>query len=398
MFRQLAQSFTPQERILEVPPEQLSRWLEQAWASASQIPPIPGFGPATPDLDNPGIVVALGAPSATAAFPALPVALGPLPGVTLTWHHLMYAYIIENTGAYEVFWEVLRRLISGDTLGRLNTASQQWARTTEELFFRDPPHFSTNTPWSFLRPDYRVARRNAYWRMFGMDLSHPLPGAPGEQPWKQNIGGVNLTFRQSWSEFLRQVWLGFENRGNSSGPNATDSGFVAQVAQSLADMLRLRRLNGVLAREEFSAVVTMSWFHLTLSTNTSILIDLGCTAGTPADRLAKVAQRVGMTSAPRSRELFDLAERVSTILRGIEIGLFSTPSGASALFSNVNTLLRDEMNNIVDLWQSATGERLKERPTGTVLGGPPAPAQPIRVPSTEPLRPSVPAGVNGSRG
>jgi hypothetical protein len=39
-----------------------------------------------------------------------------------------------------------------------------------ELFFRDPPLYSITGVTSEMRPHARVARRNAYWRMFGFDL------------------------------------------------------------------------------------------------------------------------------------------------------------------------------------------------------------------------------------
>jgi hypothetical protein len=41
------------------------------------------------------------------------------------------------------------------------------------------------------------------------------------------------------------------------------------------------------------------------------------------------------------------------------------------------------MNRIIDLWQSATGERVKDRPAGNIIA--PVPAQPMRIPGTQPL-------------
>jgi hypothetical protein len=46
---------------------------------------------------------------------------------------------------------------------------------------------------------------------------------------------------------------------------------------------------------------------MTLESNTPIVIDLKAEATNPADRLGKIAHRVGMTSAPRARELFELS-------------------------------------------------------------------------------------------
>jgi hypothetical protein len=47
------------------------------------------------------------------------------------------------------------------------------------------------------------------------------------------------------------------------------------------------------------------------------------------------------------------------------------------------------MNNIINNWQSATGERVKDRPPGTVAAA--RPAQPLRVPSPGPVAPVAPA-------
>ena len=75
-----------------------------------------------------------------------------------------------------------------------------------------------------------------------------------------------------------------------------------------------------------------------------------------------------MTPAARSRELFDLAEPMSTLLRGIELGLFDTEKTQAALFAE-NTRTAADMVLVINNWQSATGERVKERPTGTVVTG-----------------------------
>ena len=155
----------------------------------------------------------------------------------------------------------------------------------------------------------------------------------------------------------------------------------AFLCRSLRDMMTMRRRGGQLAREEFVHVTTMSWFHLTLETTSTqqdmpIVRDLKAEATNPADRLAKIAERVGMTIAPRARELFELADLMSALLRAIEVGLFDTGPDAETLYLPIigNEALVRDMNRIIDLWQSATGERVKDRPAGQ-------PAQPVRLPT-----------------
>ncbi|WP_328475144.1 hypothetical protein OHA21_17690 [Actinoplanes sp. NBC_00393] len=406
--------------LFRVHPTQLSYWLDEVWATARRTPPIPGRDPNSvfSFLDD-TVLDALDLPTQPSSLFLQPSGLStddplewtgepgpdPLNCPPRLWHHLAYAYLIESTGIVEIFTEVVRRLVTGETLGTLKPESIAWVRATEQLFFREPPPFAIHGVLSTVRPSDRTNRRNAYWRMFGMDLAHPVPptwAQPGPfADWKAHTGPVNEDFRPKWTEFLRQVWLGVENERNNSGPNTADPSFIALLAVALRDMLRNRRRGGALAREEFAYVAMASWFHLTVSDDTQLVQDLQAQASSPGDRLASIAQRVGMSPALRARELFDLAEPMSTVLRGIEAGLFDTPASAETLF-RTGTKLATDMVNLINNWQSATGERVKERPTGTVAV---AGAQPLRVPVPGNTTPSavrtaeaVPATVNGNRG
>lgn len=402
MFLSLAKLFDDaggsREQVLEIHPIQLSRWLDEAWAGAALVPELPVGTPSTssPFLGDDAIIGAHDLPAQPPPpFLLLPsgitvpdpdswtTELGPprAGSIGLLWHHLAYAYLIESTGAFEVFAEVVRRLVLGETLGTISIEGSKWLRATEELFFRDPPLFSISGVVSEARPHARVNRRNAYWRMFGLDLPHqlgsPRDAAGGQQDWKAHVGlGVNTDFRARWAELLRQVWLGIENFSNTSGSNPTDASYVSFLCQAIQEMFNNRRRGGLLAREEFVYVTVLSWFHLTLQTDTPIVKDLKAEATSPADRLSIIAQRVGMAPAARSRELFELSELMSSVLRAIELGSFDDPTAASTLFDTSSTP-GVEMRDLINLWQSATGERVKDRPTGTGS----AAAQPLRIPS-----------------
>jgi hypothetical protein len=405
MFNVLANAFQaggvlPRTAVLEVHPGQLSRWLDELWGAGPAPIPLPGGGPASPPflgaanivpaLDNPpagaqsftgnsGISVA-----STLQFTGL---VGPLPPAW--WHHLIYAYLLENTGVVEIFAEVIKRAAFGETLEIERNQAMLWLRTTEELFFKDPPYGSITGVTSQLRPEARIVRRNAYWRMFGLDLSHPLTArgmgsnGNGAHEWKQHTGnGVNTSFREKWAELLRQVWLGYENRNNAVGANATDNAYLQLLCDSLHDMLTMRRRGGFLAREEFASVALLNWFDLTLSEDTPIVQELKASATSSADRLTLVAQRVGMRPSPHARELFELAELMSGILRLIEADAFANPGLAATLYIP-GTALSEIMNRIIDLWQSATGERVKERPIGNVVTA--GTQQPLRIPPPQPV-------------
>jgi hypothetical protein len=417
MFRYLANLFTPREQVFLVHPLQLSRWLEVAWAAAPQVPLL-GKSKANQQLGSTTVIADFDLPDRLlqelepGIDPTAPGDWRP-PGRNtgpLLWDHLVYAYLIESTGVYEIIAEILRRIVRGETLGRLRPETLQWARATEELLFRDPPLFSIGGIESRVRPDIRIARRNAYWRMFGLDLPHPLPrssAAAGDAhpPWKLDIGnGANTSFVERWNELLTQVWIGYENKVNQVGANATDAEYVALLCASIDDMLGNRRQGGLLAREELSHVAAMSWCHLTVEFDTPLVQDLQATATSPTERLAKLGERVGMAPAPRSRELFELAELMSALLWGIELGLYNTGPEAASLFlptvfNGPPTQLNIEVNRIIDLWQSATGTRIKTpsaSPAGIPVGR--LQAQPLRAPSPGPAPVAAAArSSNGSR-
>lgn len=410
MFRALANLFPGADvaarsrGLFEVHPAQLVRFLEDAWRTPAGLPPLGGLPAGAPFVGDPAIVGALQLPTGMLESGVVPTSPGTFtpPGANpspIVMHHLMYAYLIESTGVFEILAEVLRRVLRGESLPQLQPATLAWARSTEDLFYSDPPSVSILKLASELRPSSRVTRRNAYWRMFGMDLSHEVPARwsgdqGGADQWRAEVGsGVNAGFREKLTELFRQVWLGLENRTNQTGANATDDEYVALLCTALYDMMRMRRRGGAIAREEFVSVATMSWFHLTVEVDSPIVVDLRAEASDPAERLARLADAVGMKPATRARELFELSELLSGLLRSIELGIFNNGAGARTLYADLgaaNQALRTDMNRIIDLWQSATGERVKDRPVGTTTGT--LSAQPLRIP-----KPAEPVPTNGAR-
>ena len=78
-------------------------------------------------------------------------------------------------------------------------------------------------------------------------------------------------------------------------------------------MLLARRLNGNLSREEFTAVAMMSWFHLTVDSDSAVVVDLRAQATSAEQRLFKIAQLVGVPAHGLSGSYFDIAESISAI-------------------------------------------------------------------------------------
>lgn len=275
------------------------------------------------------------------------------------WDHLIYAYMIENTRIYEIFRRVLHEFLHGEKLGVPTAAAQHWLRNTEELFYRDPPPFSITAISSHIRADMRASRRNAYWRMFGMDLNH---GSEEGQPYPYvKADAYNNEFVTIFEEFLREAWVAIINVSNSSGANPKDQGKIENLVANLHNMLMSRRLNGNLSREEFAFVSMMSWFHLTVMFNSPIIQALRAEATGTEQRLFKIAQRVGLPAHGLSKSYFDIADPISRILIEIELSgtgivpdiVATVPTGFQ-----LNQIQRT-LNTIITHWSIITGRDIK---------------------------------------
>jgi hypothetical protein len=275
------------------------------------------------------------------------------------WHHLIYAYMIENTRIVEIAARLVKEAVHGERLALTNPASWRWIRNTEELFFKETSSYYIASVTSGLRPDFRAVRRNAYHRMFGMDLNH---GTDDNQPYPYvKAETANLDFVRLWRDFLREVWRGFINRANSSGPKMTDDNAIEDLAQKLGQILQERRGTGrfYLSREEFVSVAALSWFHLTVSADSPIVVDLKASATTPEERTRRLGEVVRLPANARSRSFFQMAEPMSEILHALEQGNFAA-AGDFYTDTGVHTA---SMRTLMSQWSIATGDDIKAIPT-----------------------------------
>src|SRR5215218_1922507 len=150
MFRQIARQLQNSADIFLFHPLELAAMLEAAWSNRFPAP----------------------SPFAIPLPPALLRALGVNVAGVPVWDHLVYAYMMESTGTARIVEGVLREYLHGERLDVPSIEGQRWVRNTEELFYRDSPHYFVFSLTSHVRPDIRATRRNAYYRMFGMDLPH----------------------------------------------------------------------------------------------------------------------------------------------------------------------------------------------------------------------------------
>lgn len=190
-----------------------------------------------------------------------------------------------------------------------------------------------------------------------MDLNH---GTDDGKPYPFiRSEAANTEFVPIFEEFLREVWIGIEQLRNTSGANPTDDAKIADLVETLHDMLTSRRINGNLSREEFVYVSMMSWFHLTVEFNSPIVVSLRAEASSPEQRLFKIAQRVGLPAHGLSKSYFDIADPISRVLILIETGAYNTPEAAPAFYSDGP--LQGAMKTIIRHWSIITGREMKAR-------------------------------------
>jgi hypothetical protein len=276
----------------------------------------------------------------------------------ILWDHLIYAYLIENTCILDIFRQVIYEYRHGERLGVPLASSQHWLRNTEELFFRDPAPFSIYSVSSYIRPDQGASRRNAYYRMFGMDLNH---GTKDNKPYPyEKPVNANREFVSTFEEFLKEVWVAIANEGNSSGANSKDDATISLLARRLNNMLITRRINGNLSQEEFWFVSMMSWFHLSLEFDSPIVVSVRAEGSNEEERLKKIANQVKMPVHAKANYFFRLADPLSRLLTQIEAGTYNEIATVSALYEKGSSIEPD-MRLIINYWSLATDRNMKDK-------------------------------------
>jgi hypothetical protein len=372
MFRQLASALpvTGTERrqlIFEHHPFELAAVLEAGFEEGRNFPP---------DFDAGAVVTkdeeSLGHPNHRSDVATIGV-----DGLTLSddlkaamkarvrhrWPHLIYAYMTMNTRIYEIFRRVLYELLHGEKLGTPLPDAQRWLRTTEELFYKQSSPFLTNSVISDLRQDRSSTARNAFHRMFGMDLNH---GGEDGQPYPYvKAAAANTEFVATFEELLREVWVGMTYVTATSSSNPTDDARISELATKLHDMLLSRRQHGNLAREEFALVAMMSWFHMTIEFNSPIVMSLRAEATGVEQRLFKIAERVGLPAHGLSKNFLKIADPMSLLLIEIEKGRYNSANAASALYSRTvggaTNPIAPVVGTIINHWTAITGRDVKAR-------------------------------------
>ncbi len=297
-------------------------------------------------------------------------------------YHLIYAYLVENTRVVQIMEKLLVLYQHDEKLQKATTADNrlafQWIMNTEHLFFKYLSGFSFWNINSKIQSDAEAARRNAYFRLFGMDLAfgHMQSNAVVDY-YKAEFN--NQGFIVLFERFLSEIWQAYANAKNAVGPNSTDLYSICDTAQKMQEMLMSRRTTEIsfenyryfnLSRMEYASVMMMSWFYQVISYDSPLVQFMRCNGNTPGERLTNIGKKVGISAHSKAEGLLDIAPPMNTLLRRIELGDYNPDkeaqvstiitSQANALpANNPDRMALADLLAIINNWEKATGHRIK---------------------------------------
>lgn len=302
-------------------------------------------------------------------------------------YHLIYAYLIENTRILQIFERLIDKYVNDEVLGIASPNVYQWIINSERLFFKDETTRSHNIR-SLIRPSFESNRRNAYYRMFGIDLAFgDINSATGGTVPYYKAKTANQQFIPLFERYLAEVWQGYTNARNAVGPNSTDVNNLVQIAAQIRELLQARRggrpggapnaYRGTnLSMEEFASVVLVTWFTFIISADTQVVNFLNCQSSTIGERLIKIGEKVGIPAHTKCQSLFEMAEAAANILNVVEIGTYlETDVDVQRMLSSLNpgttaSIDSDYMRAfliVINNWEKATGHKIKN-PDANITG------------------------------
>jgi hypothetical protein len=295
----------------------------------------------------------------------------------------MYAYLIENTRIFQIFERFIEKYITDEELGIANNELLfNWIANSERLYFRSDSPKATNLR-SVIRPSSDASRRNAYYRMFGMDLAFGDIDSKNTAIPYYKAKSSNQQFVPLFERFLSEIWQGYINARNSSGVNTSDVNVLVELADQLREMMAARRGSisnysaKNLSREEFSSVLISSWFTFIISYDSPIVTHLSCQSSTIGERLMKIGDKVGIKAHRKCQALFEMADAAARILISIETGnLLNDASWLQDMLASLDpannppTIYSDYMTlflTVINNWEKATGHPIKN-PQSNISG------------------------------
>ena len=299
-------------------------------------------------------------------------------------YHFIYAYLLENTRILQIFERLIDKYANDEELGIATPNVYQWISNSERLFFKDGTYRSHSIR-SLIRPSFEDNRRNAYFRMFGIDLAFGDINSTASGYYKAKT--ANQQFVPLFERYLSEVWQSYINVRNSSGPNTTDVNNLVELATQIRELLKARRggrpgggLNVYagtnLSMEEYASAMIVTWFTFIISADTQLVNFLNCQSSTIGERLIKIGNKVGIPAHTKCQALFEMAGAAANIMNLLEIGTYlESTANLQTMLSSLNpgtlaSINSDYMNSfltVINNWEKATGHRIKN-PEANIRG------------------------------
>ena len=132
-------------------------------------------------------------------------------------------------------------------------------------------------------------------------------------------------------------------------------------------MLRSRRQNGNLSREEFDAVATMSWFHLALEYDSRSCARCARRRTASSSACSRSRNASDCPAHGLAKNFFDIADPLSRFLIQIETVRTPTrPRTYRALYTRVTGGGPEaDLRTIITHWTAITGHDVKARKVST---------------------------------
>ncbi|MGB5434351.1 MAG: hypothetical protein WBM98_00560, partial [Maribacter sp.] len=158
-------------------------------------------------------------------------------------YHLIYAYLMENTRMYQIFEKLIFLYLNDEEIGIASASNGdhrmafQWIHNTESLFFKHLSNNNFRNITSQIRSNQEAVRRNAYYRLFAMDLAFESGG--GAEYYKAKMANNEFIFL--FEQFLTEAWQAYINAKNAVGANTTDYQKLVDMVTKLREILLARR-------------------------------------------------------------------------------------------------------------------------------------------------------------
>jgi hypothetical protein len=335
MIRQLVDQVGDASALLNADVLDLDLYVAQVWDAFSPPAPEPRAGPSARQ--------ALWSMGAFVRYP---------PSASPAWEHLGYSFALESSRMVQIFDRVVHEYTIGERLGIPGHATQRWLDTMQALLHpgRGAGAWPNDT---MSRRATESVRRNAYWRLFGMELSF---GTDRNEVFDyEKAEASNTNFVPQFEAMLRAIRRATARTGRPQLGSQRLHASVLTCVSELRNVLIERRQSNFLAREELAAATVMGWLELSLRVDSPVVKDLRVEADSAATRLALIGDRIGLPAHQKSEALFALAPDFSLLLRAIE----SDALLESALpLLQAGSPLADASQRVIVNWSAAIGATL----------------------------------------